>query len=498
MFALGHALAGVSTGTKSRLFVGLVVGCLATQVSMGQGTGQHPASRVRVSEGVSQGRLIKKVDPVYPDGARQRCLQGPVRLNATIDKSGNVSNISVAEGAPVLAASAVEAVQQWKYEPYLMGGKTVEVATTIKVNFTMSSCPASSATAQSDEQGSLAQNQRNGTRLQRVAGREGADVVDVRYVAGETRMLEDDEYSALRAGLHYVPESVQLSKGGGAVSRLVDSNGRVLAAYMVQWIKTFRPVVGTKMVAGGKTVNRYGPPVGYFHVVMKNLSTCQWSPSANLNDPTDAFDAANSILRGPSASVYSPNPGQTAEVNTRANLNDNYSMLILAPKDPELSLTQCRTKGLQQQPKIAWQNVNVEWMYTSKLTGHRRGRKQQNVTFNTGSLVVDAETSYYIQEQGDSPSEHTIEHDTVLLGNLACDQAGVGKYRLADPEAAPWVVYIPTVNHQLVVQTHVTGERYGQPAPAGDAAGLSIDLLFADEATANAAKNDICKAVRRN
>src|SRR5690242_13321405 len=103
-------------------------------------------------------------------------------------------------------------------------------------------------------------------------------VVDVRYASGETRMLEDEEYSALRAGLHYVPASVQLSKGGDAVTRLEDSEGRVLATYMVQWVRTVRPVIGTKAGAGGDRVNRYGTPVGIFHVAMKNMSTCLWNP----------------------------------------------------------------------------------------------------------------------------------------------------------------------------------------------------------------------------
>jgi len=175
-------------------------------------------------------------------------------------------------------------------------------------------------------------------------------VIDVRYASGETRVLEDDEYSALRAGLHYVPESVQLSKGGNAVTQLVDSEGRVLATYMVQWVRTVHPVVGTKAGAGGDRVNRYGTPVGIFHVAMKNMSTCQWSPSASLNDPTGAFDAANSVLNGPTVSVYSPGPGRMAAVNAKADLSDDYSVLMLTPKSPEYALTQCRTKGVQQQP----------------------------------------------------------------------------------------------------------------------------------------------------
>ena len=176
-------------------------------------------------------------------------------------------------------------------------------------------------------------------------------VVDVRYVSGETRLLEDEEYSALRAGLRYVPGSVQLSKGGDAVTRLEDSEGRVLATYMVQWVRTVHPVIGTKAAPGGNRVNRYGAPVGLFHVAMKNMSTCQWSPSASLNDPTGAFDAANNILNGPSVSVYAPSPGRMAAVNARADLSDDYQVLTLTLKSPEYALTQCRTSGQQEEKK---------------------------------------------------------------------------------------------------------------------------------------------------
>ncbi len=93
--------------------------------------------RVRVSQGVSQGLLIHQVKPTYPPLARQARIQGTVVLQAVIGKDGNIQNLKVVSGHPMLAPAALEAVKQWKYKPYYLNGEPVEVDTTINVNFTL-------------------------------------------------------------------------------------------------------------------------------------------------------------------------------------------------------------------------------------------------------------------------------------------------------------------------------------------------------------------------
>jgi len=94
--------------------------------------------RVRVSQGVSQGLLIRKVNPAYPPLARQARIQGSVLLQAEISKSGDIQNLRLISGHPMLAPAAIEAVKQWKYKPYLLNGEPVEVETQVQVNFTLS------------------------------------------------------------------------------------------------------------------------------------------------------------------------------------------------------------------------------------------------------------------------------------------------------------------------------------------------------------------------
>jgi len=98
---------------------------------------QTGPSRVRVSQGVSQGQLVHHVNPVYPSAAKTNHIQGEVLLQAIIGKSGRVENLSVVRGHPVLAEAAMDAVKQWRYKPYLLKGEPVEVETTIRITFHM-------------------------------------------------------------------------------------------------------------------------------------------------------------------------------------------------------------------------------------------------------------------------------------------------------------------------------------------------------------------------
>ena len=95
-------------------------------------------TRVRVSQGVTAGLLTRKVQPMYPPLARQARIQGVVVLQAEISKDGEIQNLSLISGHPMLAPAAIEAVKQWRYRPYILNGESVAVETQITVNFTLS------------------------------------------------------------------------------------------------------------------------------------------------------------------------------------------------------------------------------------------------------------------------------------------------------------------------------------------------------------------------
>jgi protein TonB len=90
---------------------------------------------LRISQGVSQGLLIKQVQPKYPPAALTVHTEGAVQIQATVNKEGTVTNLKVLSGDPVLARAALEAVRQWRYKPYYLDGDPVEIQTQITVNF---------------------------------------------------------------------------------------------------------------------------------------------------------------------------------------------------------------------------------------------------------------------------------------------------------------------------------------------------------------------------
>jgi protein TonB len=90
---------------------------------------------MNISQGVSQGLLIKKVQPQYPATALNMHVEGAVQVVATISKSGDISAVKVVSGDALLTKAAADAVKQWKYKPYLLNGEPVEIQTQITLNF---------------------------------------------------------------------------------------------------------------------------------------------------------------------------------------------------------------------------------------------------------------------------------------------------------------------------------------------------------------------------
>lgn len=88
-----------------------------------------------VSAGTMAKRIVTKVEPVYPEAARSARTEGLVVLDAVIAPDGSVERLRPISGPDLLVQSATEAVQSWKFEPYLSSGKAVEVETTIAVEF---------------------------------------------------------------------------------------------------------------------------------------------------------------------------------------------------------------------------------------------------------------------------------------------------------------------------------------------------------------------------
>jgi protein TonB len=128
---VGGVPGGVPGGSMGGV-MGSIIGGTPTAVP------KVAVQRVRVSQGVTQGMVIHRVQPTYPPLARTARVQGAVQLAAVIGKDGAVQNLHVLSGHPLLTQAALDAVKQWRYKPYILNGEPVEVDTQITVNFTLS------------------------------------------------------------------------------------------------------------------------------------------------------------------------------------------------------------------------------------------------------------------------------------------------------------------------------------------------------------------------
>jgi protein TonB len=93
------------------------------------------AGAVRAEGAVKPPKLVKEVQPVYPEIARQARVEGVVILAAKTDEAGKVVDVNVLRSIPLLDQAAIDAVRQWIYEPLVVEGKAVTAVFTVTVRF---------------------------------------------------------------------------------------------------------------------------------------------------------------------------------------------------------------------------------------------------------------------------------------------------------------------------------------------------------------------------
>jgi protein TonB len=131
----GGVIGGVPGGIPGGQLGGVIGGIISSTANTKIVPTLAPPQRIRVSQGVTSGLLVRKQEPEYPAIARQARVQGQVVLEAIIAKDGTVQNLRVVSGHPLLVNAALDAVRQWRYRPYLLNGVPVEVETTVLVTF---------------------------------------------------------------------------------------------------------------------------------------------------------------------------------------------------------------------------------------------------------------------------------------------------------------------------------------------------------------------------
>lgn len=92
-------------------------------------------NRAEVSPAAAREILLKRVEPVYPEQAREQKIQGPVILDVRIGQDGGVQEVKVISGDPLLAQAAADAVKQWRFKPRTVGGHAAEMQSKVTLNF---------------------------------------------------------------------------------------------------------------------------------------------------------------------------------------------------------------------------------------------------------------------------------------------------------------------------------------------------------------------------
>ena len=110
------------------------------------GRGAYPfwdAARVRLADPCAKpgeqtgGKVVKRVQPEYPESAKEKRIEGTVSARLTIATDGTVKAVEVTNGPPELVDTATKAFQQWQYTPFMNCGKPVEMRSIEHIKFAL-------------------------------------------------------------------------------------------------------------------------------------------------------------------------------------------------------------------------------------------------------------------------------------------------------------------------------------------------------------------------
>ncbi len=132
----GGVPGGVPGGQMGGVLGGVIGGVLGTAAKpVAPPSGR--SAPIRVGGRVKPPKPIIQVHPDYPPLARQAHIQGQVLIDAVLDEQGNVIEVKVVSGPPLLYQAAVDALKKWKYEPTYLNDQPIAVQMVVTVTFTL-------------------------------------------------------------------------------------------------------------------------------------------------------------------------------------------------------------------------------------------------------------------------------------------------------------------------------------------------------------------------
>lgn len=133
---VGGVPGGVPGGQLGGVLGGVIGGVLNTAARpVPPPPSVKPKGPVRVGGHVRQPKVIVQVLPKYPSLARETHVQGQVKIDAVLDEQGNVVEMKIVSGHPLLYQAALDALKQWKYEPTYLNDRPIAVRLIVTINF---------------------------------------------------------------------------------------------------------------------------------------------------------------------------------------------------------------------------------------------------------------------------------------------------------------------------------------------------------------------------
>jgi len=202
--------------------------------------------KVHISAGVAAGLLLHKTAPLYPPIAKAARVSGTVVLEATISETGSVENLRVISGPAMLQEAALEAVRTWRYRPYLLNGRPVEVLTTVNVIFTLSpeggapDAEQAQANLASAEQARQQMNQESGAevaRLQKAGQQTDQILAQAASASGQAAAAPAQQFRVGGVSIAIPPPAAGMVEVGEDNRPLLDpvvpDSNRLVAAFLL-------------------------------------------------------------------------------------------------------------------------------------------------------------------------------------------------------------------------------------------------------------------------
>ncbi|HEY1469530.1 MAG TPA: energy transducer TonB [Candidatus Acidoferrum sp.] len=136
----GGVPGGVPGGSMGGVIDGVIGGVTPTVPKAPRAPSElKPKAPVRVGGSIRPPKVIARVDPEYPVIAKATHVQGVVVIDAILDEKGNVDNMKIVSGPPLLYKAALDALGRWRYEPTYLNDQPVAVELLVTITFQLNS-----------------------------------------------------------------------------------------------------------------------------------------------------------------------------------------------------------------------------------------------------------------------------------------------------------------------------------------------------------------------